>query len=101
MKNYIPKLQKAIRELHGCESVHDSTTRISEFFRGKLVWGGEVETFTNTNHPQAFICYAWAYQGDDGKQQCTAVLRIPPVDSPRSAVKAALVAQVKNETKET
>ncbi len=101
MKNYIPKLQKAIRDLHGCESVHDSTTRISEFFRGKLVWGGEVETFTIMNHPQASICYAWAYQGDDGKQHYTAVLRMPPVDSPRSAVKAALVAQVKNETKET
>ena len=101
MKNYILRLEKAIRDLHGCESVHVSTTRISEFFRGKLVWGGEVETFTIANHPQASTCYAWAYPGDDGKQHYTAVLRMPPVDSPRSAIKAALVAQVKNETKET
>jgi hypothetical protein len=101
MKDYIPKLQTVILDLHGCESVHISTTAIREFFQGQLVWDGDVETFAIKNHPQASRCYAWAYQGDDGQEHYTAVLELPPVSSPQSAVKAALVAQVKNERKET
>ena len=91
--DYIARLQKAIRDLHGCESVHVSTTAIREFFQGQLVWDGEVETFAIKNHPHASECYAWEYQDDDGKQHYTAVLKLPPVDSPQTAVKAALVAQ--------
>ena len=101
MTDYIAKLQSVIRHLHGCESVHVSTTPIREFFQGQLIWDGEVETFTIKDHAKASTCYAWAYQGDDGKNHYTAVLRIPPVDSPQSAVKAAIAAQVKNENKET
>ena len=101
MTDYIARLQKAILDLHGCESVHLSTTAIREFFQGQLVWDSEVETFAIKHHPQVSICYAWAYQGDDGKQSYAAVLKLPPVNSPQTAVKAALVAQVKNETKET
>ena len=101
MTDYIDKLQKVIRHLHGCESVHVSTTPIREFFQGQLIWDGEVETFTIKDHPKASTCYAWVYQGEDGKNHYTAVLRIQPVDSPQSAVKAAIAAQVKNEGKET
>jgi hypothetical protein len=101
MTAYIAKLQKVISHLHGCESTHISTTSIREFFQGKLIWDGEVETFAIKGHSAASTCDAWACQGDDGKNHYTAVLRIPPVDSPQSAVKAALVAQVKNEGKET
>ena len=101
MTEYITKLQKVIRHLHGCESVHVFTTPIREFFQGQLIWDGAVETFTIKDHPRASMCYAWAYQGDDGKTHYTAILRIPPVDSPQSAVKAAIASQVKNETSET
>ena len=101
MKDYIAKLQKVIRHLYGCESVYVSTTPIREFFQGRLVWDGEVEIFAIEGHPKASTCYAWAYPGEDGKKHYTAILKIPPVDSPQSAVKAALVTQVKNETKET
>ena len=99
--DYIARLQKAIRNLHGCECVHVSTTPIREFFRGKLVWDGEVETFTLKNHPKASTCYAWAYQNDDEEQNYTTVLNLPPVNSPQSAVKAALIEQAKNERKQT
>ena len=101
MKDYIARLQKVIRHLHGCESTHVSTTAIREFFQGQLIWDGEVETFAIKDHPEASTCYAWAYRGEDGKNHYTAVLRIPPVTSPQSAVKAAIAAQVKNENKET
>jgi hypothetical protein len=96
MTDYIAKLQNVIRHLHGCESVHVSTTPIREFFQGQLVWDGEVETFAMKGHPQASTCYAWAYEGEDGKNHYTAVPKLPPVNSPQTAVKAAIAAQVKN-----
>ena len=100
MIEYIAKLQKVIRHLHGCESVHVATTPIREFFQGKLIWDGEVETFAIKDHSKASTCYAWGYQSDDGKQHYTAVLKLPPVNSPQTAVKAAIAAQGKNEGKE-
>jgi hypothetical protein len=100
MKDYIAKLQQVIQHLHGCESVHVATTPIREFFQGKRIWDGEVETFAIKDHPKASTCYAWVHQDDQGKQHYTAVLRLPPVNSPQSAVKAAIAAQGKNETEE-
>lgn len=95
---YIEALQKAIRDLHGCESFHVSTTPVTEMFAGKVVWDGEVETFGLLAHPSAAICYAWAYQ-DGGTWHHTAVLSTPPVNTPQDAVRAAIVAKVKNENK--
>jgi len=101
MTAYIAKLQKVISHLHGCESTHISTTPIREFFQGKLIWDGEVETFAVKDHPVASMCYAWGFRDEDGKNHYMAVLRISPVNSPQSAVKAAIASQVKNETSET
>ena len=101
MSDYIERLRAAIQHMHGCESVHVSTDAVIERFDGEVVWEGEVEAFTLKGHPQASRCYAWAYQGDDGQDHYTAVLELPPVDSPETAVRAALVAEMKNENKET
>jgi len=98
---YIEALQKAIRDLHGCESTHVETTPVIEVFHGKVVWYGDVDTFDLRGHPIALRCYAWGYQGEDGKNYYTAVLRVPPVNSPETAVKASIREQVRNETKET
>ena len=35
--DYIERLQKAIRDLHGCESVHEGSIAINETFQGKAV----------------------------------------------------------------
>ena len=101
MKDHIAKLQVAIRHLHGCESKHVLTVPVTETFDGKTVWQGEVEVFNLLGHPKAKHVYAWAYQGDDSQQHYTAVLALPPIDSALAAVRAASVAKVKNETKET
>jgi hypothetical protein len=100
MSSYISNLQGAIRRLHGLEAVHVRTVPLTEQFEGKILWQGEVETFNVSGHPQALRCFAWAYEDDDGKQQYTAVLELPPVNSERSAVRVA-IAQVKNEDKGT
>jgi hypothetical protein len=101
MTPYTQSLQKAIRDLHGCESVHIKTEPVTEKFVGRIVWEGEVEKFGLIGHPQARFCYAWSYQDDDGKEHYTAVLGVPAVDSAQAAVRASIVAQVKNERKET
>lgn len=92
--DYIRKLQEAIRAVHGCESRHVSTSPVTEYFEGKLAWTGEVETFDLQGHTKAQRCHAWAYD-DNGTLRTTAVLEIPPVDSPSSAVTIAIAAKAK------
>lgn len=97
----IDALKQAILRLEKCEAEHVATMPVHEAFQGKTVWQGEVEVFNLIDHPRTTRCYAWSYQDDDGKTQYTVVLKIPPVNSPQDAVKAALVAQARNEGKET
>jgi hypothetical protein len=47
-----------------------------------------------SRHPKAKRCYAWSYQ-DKGETQYVNVLEIPPVVSPQTAVRAAIVADSK------
>ena len=92
---YIEELKNVIGRLHECEADHIETVFITETFQGQIVWQGEVEVFNVRGHPKAKRCYAWAYTDDKGKRKYTAVLELPPVDSPRSAVKAAIVSEVR------
>jgi hypothetical protein len=63
--------------------------------RGRqIIWQGEVEIFTLNGHAKAKRAYGW--QAGDGRDaQFTAVLEIPPVDSPNTAVRAAIAAKAK------
>lgn len=93
--SYIEKLQETILRLHGCESDYIETVPVTETFQGKLVWQGDVEVFRIRGHPEAKQCYAWAHETDTGKRY-VAVLEVPPVNSPQTAVKVAIVHEVKN-----
>jgi hypothetical protein len=44
------------------------------------------------DHPKAKYAYAWIYR-DDNQNRTTVVLKIPPVDSPQSAVKVAIASK--------
>ncbi len=92
---YLEEIKHAIKQLHGCESVHVATTAVKEVFKGQTAWEGEVETFTLQNHTRAKRAYAWGYSNGLGGLEVVAVLEIPPVESPQTAVKAAIVAQAK------
>jgi hypothetical protein len=93
-RDYIQQLKKAILATHGCSARHFTSVPVTERFRGKIAWEGEVEVFDLIGHPRAGTCYAWAYQ--DGKTwHTTAVLGIPPVDSAETAVKVAIAAKAK------
>jgi hypothetical protein len=47
---------------------------------------------TSSGDAKAKGCYAWNYR-DGNETRSTAVLEIPPVDSPESAVKIAIAAK--------
>ena len=94
----IAELKNAIRETHGCESLHVESVRIKEPFKSQTAWEGTVEVFAVIDHPKAKRAFAWSYR--DGDQNKTvAVLAIPPVDSPQNAVKAAIARKGRGLTK--
>jgi hypothetical protein len=95
---YEQALEKAFRDLHHCAARHLETVPVIERWQGKTVWEGEVEVFDLVGHPKATKGYAWAYDKAKGSE-VVAVLELPPVISPRTAVQAALVAGLKEREK--
>lgn len=96
--DYIAELKAKIRLLHGCEGTHRETVPVKEVFLGETVWEGEVEVFDLSGHAKAKRCYAWGYTNEKypDKLDVIAVLEIPPVVSPVTAVRAAIVANKKS-----
>ena len=88
------QLKLAVEQKVGGIGRHVESTRIKEMFRGDVVWEGIVETFDLFLNPQAKRCYAWSYE-EGGEIQYVTVLHIPPVDSPESAVKAAIAGKTR------
>lgn len=96
MTNDIARLHEAIQQLHDCGSQHIQSVAVKEYFLGQVVWDGLVEHFALIKHPAATECYAWMSRNDDGSDQFTAVLKLPPVDSAKKAVRAAIIASRKS-----
>jgi hypothetical protein len=88
----IIELQNAIRATHECESWWEASVKVEEKFEGKTAWNGIVEVFALVGHPKAKYAYAWTYRDGD-QNKTTVVLKLPPVDSPQSAVKVAIAAK--------
>lgn len=93
---YIDELRDVIRRVHQLDAEHVNTVPVKETFHGETVWEGEVEVFSVRGHPAAKRCFAWAYEKDGGGKRYLAVLDLPPVDSPQTAVRAAIVSEVRN-----
>jgi hypothetical protein len=96
-KAYIEQLRGAIWDLHTCDSRHVESISVHEAFRGKTVWKGAVEVFDLLGHPKAKRCFAWSHRSgpQDETEQFVTVLELPPVDSARAAVRAAIVSQAR------
>lgn len=96
-KEYIERLQMVIRQLHGADSKHVKSVPVLETFKGQTVWQGIVEVFDLTNHPKAKRAYAWSHLSgqDDKDERFVAVLKLPPVTGPHSAVQVAIAAEIK------
>ena len=87
-----------IFHLHKSDSQHVESVPVEEIFDGRLIWKGIVEVFTLTSHPKVKRAYAWSHKAgkDDSDERFVAVLEIPPVTSPETAVKVAIVAEVRD-----
>ena len=85
-------LKDAIREKHGCSALYLRTLHAPVEFPLDPKWNGLVMVFELTGHREAECCYAWSYR-DRGERKSVAVLKVPPVDSPATAVKRALAGE--------
>lgn len=96
-QNYLARLQVAIEHLHDCGAIWRKTVPVHEVFHGQTVWKGEVEVFDLHGHDKAKQCYGWSHpEGPDDKgERFVTVLKIPPVKSPVTAVRASIVADSK------
>ena len=86
-----------ILHLHGCKSSWVESVTVHEVFRGQTAWMGDVQVFTLSGHPKAKKAYAWSHADgkDDTGERFVTVLEIPPVDSPQTAVKVAIAAEMR------
>ena len=79
--------EQAISATHDAAAKLAERVSVVEAFEGAEVWRGEVLVFDLQGHPSASRCYCWEVDG-----QVTAVLHEGPVDSPETAVRAAITA---------
>jgi hypothetical protein len=95
--DYIFRVQVAIMQMHNCGATWRESVPVQEVFQGKTIWNGEVEVFDLTGHSKAKRAFGWSHpDGDDNKtERFIAVLEIPPVDSPQTAVKMAIYSDTK------
>jgi hypothetical protein len=95
-KRYLRQLKDAIKRIHGCACRHVKSVPVHETFQGETVWQGDVEIFDLSNHPQTKQCFAWSHLDGDNDEltNVVTVLAIPPVTTPKDAVRAAIVAQI-------
>ena len=94
---YTARLQEAIRELHGCDSVYLRTVPVIERYQGEIVLASNIGVFALREHPSASLCFAWGYYADSLTQRYTAVLAAPPVNCPHDAVRATILAEWEKE----
>ena len=96
-QDYIAQLQVAVSQLHNCGALWRETVPVHEMFQGKTAWQGNVEVFDLNGHPKAKRAYAWSHLDgqQDERTNYVSVLEVPPVTSPETAVKAAIVSEAR------
>lgn len=100
-QDYIARLQVTVSQLHNCGAVWSESVPVTEVFQGKTIWKGDVEVFDLTGHPKAKRAYGWSHpeNADGTGERFVAVLEIPPVNSPQTAVKISIVEDIKKARK--
>lgn len=90
---YIEDLREVIHKLHGAMATHVESVPVTEMFNGQTIWDGIVDVFDLHGHPGTHRVYAWSDETDDpdNPKRHVTVLHLPPVVSPITAVRAAIV----------
>lgn len=88
------ELAASIEAQHGGRARLHSVVPIDERHNGKPVWQGQVHVFDLEGHPAATRAYAWSspIEGSD-RRRFFAVLHLGPIRSAQDAVRAAIVAE--------
>jgi hypothetical protein len=98
MSDYIAELQSVFLKLHNCDADYVETVPAVEEFQGETIYQGDVEVFDIRGHPKATRGYGWGYvTTEGGGRRYFTVLELPPVDSPQTTVKAAIMSEIKRE----
>ncbi len=90
----IAEIRLEIEKTSGCPATHVESVISVEGWREQIVWEGNVEVFELTGHRKAKRAYGWR---DYSSGEFTAVLGIPPVDSPETAIKVAIAAKARSQ----
>jgi len=95
-------LKNTVENLTKSTAVYLDKTAVIEKFGLKTAWQGIVYIFKIRGNPEAEICYAWSSPKEgSSKRRYYAVLKIPPIDSPEKAVRAAIVRDYKKKINES
>ena len=92
-------LKEAIKNLHGCDSAWVEAVPVRETFEGEAVWEGTVQVFDLKGSPnrQTLLCLVCMPLTIRRSAGSVAVLRQGPVDSPQTAVRAAIVRRARQQ----
>jgi hypothetical protein len=85
----IENIRRAVEAMHECKARHEYSAYLTEMFGFHKVWEGVVESFSLEGHQLADRCYAWGFK-HHGEVRYVAVLELPPINSPTTAVRAAV-----------
>ncbi len=92
------KLKQAVENQHGGTATPTGSVPVKETYGGQTVWEGTVHVFDLNDHPNATIAYAWSSPIDgSSKRRYFAVLHLGGIRSPQEAVRAAIVAEHRDE----
>jgi hypothetical protein len=91
MTERIANIQRAVEKAAECPAKHLESSAVVEYFREQTIWEGIVEIFALEGHARAKRAYGWQ-TGAGANATFTAVLEIPPVISPNTAVRASIAA---------
>jgi len=94
MSQYLWNLAEAIARMHDCAVYHKGSVRVIELVGEETAFDGDVEIFDLEGHPKATKAFGWAWRDDAGEIHYIGILNVPPIDSPREAVQAAIASGV-------
>ena len=92
MIDRIDDIRRAVEAVHGCSAKYECSFPVTEKRGEETVWEGFVESFALSQHPKAKRCYAWSFMERD-EPRYVAVLELPPITSPHSALRAAIAGE--------
>ena len=90
MSKRIEDIRRAVQAMHHCRAEHEGSLPIIAMHGKNKIWEGVVHSFALIGHTKATRCYAWNFADDEAEPHYIAILELPPVSSPHTAVRAAI-----------